>query len=196
MSDQSPYKHQSNHPLPPEETSVLERVLEGQALGTSGMSHQLLASWEGSFGTLEDGRQVRLSPSCLLQPSSGDQVLVWTSETGSVTLLLVLVRNDEGADFELTSTTPITIEAPVLSLKAGSLRFKADDFYTYAKRRFAFEHTRTESMKMRIAQLDLDIRRAGTVFDHIEGSFMQRAGTWISNTVRDVRHKARTFLFD
>lgn len=190
-------KSSSSQPLPPPEgASVLDQVLEEQVTDTLGMSHQVLANWDGQTGTLEDGRSVRLSPSCLLQPMPGDQVLVWTSKTGVATLLSVLVRSDKDADFELTSTTPITIEAPVVHLNADSMRFKANDFITYAKRRFAVEHTRTESVKLRIAQLDMDIRRAGTVSDQISGSFIQRAGTWISNTVRDVRHKARTFLFD
>ena len=184
---------QADHPH--ETANVLDQVLEG-AISEAGLSPARIASWVEQMGILDDGRQVRLSPSCLLQPNAGDQVLVWTNETGQSTVLSILVRQDKQAEFMFNINSPLTIEAPVVSLNAGSLRFKAEDFLSYAKRRFAVEHTRSESIKMRVAQLDLDIRRAGQVSDHVEGSFLQRAGTWISNTVREARHKARTFLFD
>ena len=76
------------------------------------------------------------------------------------------------------------------------MHIQAQDFLTSTRNRHAVEHVRTETVDTRVAQIGTDIRRASHASDEVEGTILQRAGTWISNTVREARHHARAFLFD
>lgn len=183
---------------PANEPSVLDHMLTQSANAplAQGLQASSVASWSGQEGVLSNGEQATLSPSCLVAPCDGDQVLIWMDAQGVCFVLAVLVRKLQDEAIVIQSKVPMDIEAPVVGLHAQSVRIQADDFLTRAKRRHAVEDTRTETITLRVAQVETDIRYAGTVFDEVSGSLMQRTGTWISNTVREVRHKARTFLFD
>lgn len=178
--------------------SVLERMLArpAQPPGMGVMSETTVAAWTESTGTLADGRTARAGASCLLRPVAGDRVLVWSGEGGSRWILSVLERPDDTPAAVLATPGPLTVEAPRIGLAAGAVHIQAEDFLTTTRNRHAVEQTRTETVHVRVAQVGTDIRRATNATDEISGTFLQRAGTWISNTAREARLRARAFLFD
>lgn len=178
--------------------TVLDRVFAApeQQPGDA-LSEATVAAWSTSEGTLADGRRARVAASCLLRPAPGDRVLVWSAAAGAqdARVLSVMERPGDG-ELVLASSRPLAIETPRFGLSARSVSVAANDFVTSARNRHAVEHTRTESVRLRVAQLGADVRRADTVSDEIGGTFVQRVGTWVSTTVREARLRARTFLFD
>ena len=190
-------------PEPPREdaaASVLERMLAGQqgesAFGKSGLHESTVEAWSGTVGTLAGGHTARLATSCLLQPVAGDRVLVWAQEGDMRWILSVIERQNAEAPAKLAFGGPLTIEAPRVGISANAVHVVAEDFLTSTRNRHAVEETRTETVRTRVAQVGTDIRRATTVDDQIEGTLLQRTGTWISSTAREARLRARTFLFD
>lgn len=183
--------------------SVLERVLahgageSGAGATSPGSLHESHAvAWSGTGGMLADGRAARLGASCLLRPAPGDRVLVWPGPDGQSWVLGVLERAGEDAPAVLATPGPLAVEAPSIGITARAVHIAAEDFLTSTRNRHAVEDTRTESARVRVARIGTDLRRATTVQDVVEGTFLQRTGTWISNTVREARLRARAFLFD
>ena len=180
--------------------SILERVLaHGETSpavpGVLGET-EVIAWSEGGRGVLAGGRAAVLSASCLLRPASGDRVLAWSRDNGVSFVLAVLERAAEGTTAVLTSSSPLAIEAPRVGISARAVQIECEDLLTHAHHRHSVGDTCTETARVRVAQVGVDVRRATTVDDEVAGTFLQRAGTWISNTTRDARLKARTFLFD
>ena len=153
-----------------------------------------VAAWSEEAGTLGDGTAARRAASCLLRPAPGDRVLAWRAGDGRSWVLAVL-ECAQGARV-IGSDAPVTIEAPRIGLVAGAVHIAADDLLTSTRHRHAVEETRTETARVRVAQIGTDVRRATTVHDTVEGTLAQRAGTWLANTVREARLRARAFLFD
>ena len=181
--------------------SVLERVLargEDREPAGGGVPHEAtVATWTGSAGTLSDGRTVGSSASCLLRPAPGDRVLVWRGrDDDQGWILAVLERASEDAPAVLATSGPLAIEAPRVGVAAQAVHLVSDEFLTRTRNRHAVEDTRTETARVRVAQVGTDIRRATHADDAVEGTFLQRVGVWISNTTREARFRARTFLFD
>ena len=182
---------------PTSPASVLDRML-----GTTGepkrpvrLADATVLTWTDGTGTLTDGRTVKVAESCLLRPAAGDRVLIYDGEGGERWILTVLDR--AGAEPTVVETTgPLTIKAPRVALSAGAVHIHAKDFLTSTRNRHAVEHVRTETVHTRVAQIGTDIRRASHVTDEVEGTVLQRAGTWISTTVREARLHAKAFLFD
>ena len=56
--------------------------------------------------------------------------------------------------------------------------------------------TSTETSRLRVTQIDTDVRRTGNADHTVAGALLQRMGTWVSTTVRDARLTARSFLFN
>ena len=177
--------------------SVLERMLDEPAAAqrSGALVGAVLATWAETSGTLSDGRTARLGSSCLLQPAPGDRVLVWSGDDGERWILHVLDQSDSQPAL-VALKRPLTIKSPRVSLSAENVHIQAEDFLTSTRNRHAVEHVRTETVDTRVAQIGTDIRRASHVSDEVEGTILQRAGTWISNTIREARHHARAFLFD
>lgn len=177
--------------------SVLERMLaEPTARERSGtLMEAVVVTWAEVSGTLSDGGTARLGASCLLQPAPGDRVLVWSADDGERWILHVLDQSDS-QPAQVALKRPLTIKAPKVSLSAEDVHIQAEDFLTSTRNRHAVEHVRTETVDTRVAQIGTDVRRASHSSDEVEGTSLQRAGTWISNTLREARHRARAFLFD
>jgi len=177
--------------------SVLERMLSEPAPAepSGSLVESVVATWAETGGTLRDGRTARLGASCLVQPSPGDRVLVWPGDDGQRWIVHVL---DQSANRPavVSMQRPLTIKAPRIALGADDVHIQAKDFLTSARNRHAVEHVRTETVDTRVAQIGTDIRRASHATDDVEGTVLQRAGTWISNTIREARLHARAFLFD
>ena len=179
--------------------SVIEQMLERPSGLPEGEENSLgesaVEAWADAAGTLADGRTARLAASCLVQPEAGDRVLVWrTSEARWV--LSIIERQNKEAVAVLASQTPISIKAPRVGITAETVQIVSKDMLTTSHNHYSVADTRTESAKLRVAQIETDIRRAGSVDDQVEGTLVQRVGTWVSNTAREARFKARTFLFD
>ena len=176
--------------------SVLERVLSGEAEAPSGgaLHEAAVESWTSTHGMLADGRMARVAASCLVRPQAGDRVVVWPSESGVCWVTAVLQRAGDAT--VLAAPGPLTIEAPRIGMVAGTVHVTAEDLLTNTRSRHAVEDTRTEVARVRVADVGTDIRRTATAADEVGGTFLQRAGTWISSTAREARFKARTFLFD
>ena len=177
--------------------SVLERMLAHPVPPRPGaMIETAVASWAETSGTLTDGRVARLGASCLLRPMAGDRVVVWSGADRERWVLGVLERPGEAPGAVLATPGPLTIRASRVVLAADAVHIHAQDFLTSTRNRHAVEHTRTETVHTRVAQIGTDIRRATHASDEVSGTVLQRAGTWISNTVREARLHARAFLFD
>ena len=182
---------------PPESATVLDRMLGSrrESSRADSLTDAEVVTWTESHGTLDDGRAVRLGASCLLRPTPGDRVLIWSGEDGQRWILSVLERGRE-VPAVVATTGALSIEAPRVALTAEAVHIHAEDFLTSARNRHAVEHLRTESVQTRVAQIGTDIRRASHASDEVEGTVLQRAGTWISNTLREARLHAKAFLFD
>ena len=193
----NPNQRRAGDAAPAEAATVLDRMLgtPDQSSGAGTLADGELATWAETHGTLGDGRAVHLGASCLLRPAPGDRVLVWSAEDGSRWILSVLERG-QGEPAVVAATGPLTIKAPRVALTAAAVHIHAEDFLTSARNRHAVEHLRTESVQTRVAQIGTDIRRASHASDEVEGTVLQRAGTWISNTLREARLHAKAFLFD
>lgn len=178
--------------------SVLERMLAHPAGGprTGTLCETVIAAWVEASGTLADGSAARVGASCLLRPAAGDRVLIWSGEDGERWILNVLDRPGETPAAVLATPGPLTIKAPRVGVAADAVHIHAEDFLSSSRNRHAVEHTRTETVEVRVAQVGTDIRRATTATDDVKGTVLQRAGTWISNTAREARLHARAFLFD
>ena len=179
--------------------SVLGRVLarsddEGPAGGS--LREASVSVWTGATGVLCDGCTARLGASCLLRPAPGDRVLIWSGDDGRSWVLAVLLRAADDATALLAAPGPLAIEAPRVGISARAVHIVSEDFLTSTRNRHAVEETRTETARVRVARIGTDIRRTNTADDAIEGTFLQCAGIWISNTAREARLRARTFLFD
>ena len=178
-------------------SSVLERMLAHPRPARSGtMVETEVAVWTEMNGTLVDGRTARLGASCLLRPMTGDRVVVWSDEEGERWIVAVLSRPGEATPSVLAARGPLTIRAPRVRLAAEAVHVHAQDFVTSTRNRHAVEHTRTETVRTRVAEIGTDIRRATHASDEVRGTVLQRAGTWISSTAREARLRARAFLFD
>lgn len=195
--------------------SVIERMLAQRQTDAGGggvLRQTTVAAWQGGNGTLAGGVAAGRSASCLIRPETGDTVLAWCPLSGGrAHVIAVLARSADAAGREdagredsgreetrtvLSAEQPLAIEAPSVGITAKVVQIACQDLLTHAKNAHAVEETRTETARVRIAQIGTDIRRATTVDDEISGTLLQRAGTWISNTVREARFKARSFLFD
>ncbi len=179
--------------------SILKRVLargSDEAPAGGSLREASVSAWTGATGALSDGRTARLGASCLLRPAPGDRVLIWSGDDGRNWVLSVLVRTADDAAALLAAPGPLVIEAPRVGISARAVHIVAEDLLTSTRNRHAVEETRTETARVRVAKIGTDIRRVNTVDDAIEETFLQRAGTWISNTAREARLRARTFLFD
>ena len=176
--------------------SILERMLaKPPDVKPAGLSEAVVASWKETNGTLADGSVVRLGASCLVQPAPGDRVLTWSGHDHQRWILHVLEQVDDQIA-RITMPRALTVSAPRIALHADAVQIRAEDFLTSAHNRHAVEHVRTETVNTRVAQIGTDIRRATHASDEVEGTVLQRAGTWISNTFREARFHARAFLFD
>lgn len=181
----------------PHGTSVLGRMLAGsvETPQAGSLGEAIVSAWSEHTGTLADGRTARLGASCLLQPGHGDRVLVWTGDDGQRWVLNVLNRGDATSAL-LSIPGTATVKADRIALSADAVHIQAEDFLTSTRNRHAVEDVRTETVNTRVAQIGTDIRRASHATDEVEGTILQRAGTWISNTLREARLHARAFLFD
>ena len=186
------------HPETTESTAgtVLERMLHNPAHaprdGT--LAEAVVTSWADTAGTVADGHTARLGASCLLRPAAGDRVLLWCC--GAERWVLAVLHRVAAQPTVLAADGPLAIQAPRLALTANAVHIHAEEFLTSTRNRHAVEDVRTETVRTRVAQVGTDIRRAGHATDEVEGTVLQRAGTWISNTVREARLHARAFLFD
>ena len=155
-----------------------------------------VVSWAEDRGMLADGQVARLGASCLLRPEAGDRVLVWSNQETSWVLNVLQRANKDSPAVLATDAPSFAIQAPKIALAGEAVHIAAKDFLTSARNRHAVETSRTETCRIRVSQVGTDIRRAVTVDDDVSGTLLQRTGTWLSNTVRDARLRARAFLFD
>ena len=203
MSTRNTGEARSTPPIPADDEpaseapSFVAHLLGGSPTDAgAGLGEAVVAAWSDDTGTLADGRIAGLGASCLLRPAPGDRVLAWAGEDGRCWVLAVLQRQSQEAPAVLATGGAMTIEAPRLAMAAKAVHIVAEDFLTSTRNRHAVARTHTETCDVRVSQVGTDIRRATTVDDDIKGTLWQRTGTWISNTARDARLKARTFLFD
>ena len=176
--------------------NLVAHLLAAGVAGADGLGDARVLSWAEDRGTLDGGRMARLGASCLLRPEAGDRVLTWRSGD-ECWVLNVLDRADSNSPAVLAAGVPnLAIHASNIALAGRAVRISAEDFITSTRNRHAVENTRTETCRVRVSQVETDIRRAGTVEDDISGTLLQRTGTWLSSTLRDARFRARSFLFD
>ena len=179
-----------------ERVSVLERVMAREGRAPGSLHEAVVLSWSETAGTLAGGHAARLGASCLLRPAADDRVLVWTGGDGRCWILAVLERSDTAAACTIATSGPLALEAPRIGITGRAVHVCAEDLLTSTRNHHSVDGTRTVTARVRVAQVGTDIRRVTTSADTVEGTFMQRTGTWISHTIRDARLRARTFLFD
>ncbi len=155
-----------------------------------------ILSWAGAEGTLADGRMARVGFSCLVRPVPGDRVLIWPVEDGCCWVLAILERRSASDPAVLAIPGAAALEASRIALSAQAVHIAAGDLVTSVRNRHVVADTSTESSRLRVTQVDTDIRRARHAADTVDGTFLQRMGTWMSTTVREARLTARSFLFN
>lgn len=176
--------------------SLIERMLDRDG-GRGVLVEASVATWSEGTGRLTDGHAARAAASCIPRPMPGDRVLAWAADGGGPRrILAVLERAAKDADVVLAIDDPVTLQSSRIRLAAESIQVAADTLLVSTRNRHIVTDTDTETARIRVAQVGTDIRRATTADDNVSGTLMQRAGTWISSTVRDARLRARTFLFD
>ena len=185
--------------------SVLERMLsrpgEREANTAGALAEATVAAWSEARGMLADGRRARLGASCLLRPAPGDRVLLW-ERAGEAAgdrpcwVLAVLERARGDAAAVLSADAPLAIQAPRVGVSARTVHIASEDFLTSTRNHHEVAETHTATARVRVTQTGTDIRRSTTVDEQIQGALLQRVGTWISDTARDARLRARAFLFD
>lgn len=180
--------------------SVLGRMLTEETNPPGGadmhqMEEAMIARWSEKTGTLLDGRLVRMGNSCLVSPSTGDQVLV-TSYKGDCWLLAILKRADNNAKLTLSSSTRLDFQAPSITLITEKMNLTAEEFLSRVENRQCVEETHTQTSKLRVSEVETDIRTATTVEDSISGFRLQRMGQWLVNVAREARMTAKSFIFD
>ena len=154
-----------------------------------------ILSWSEGVGTLTDGRAARAGFSCVVRPASGDRVLIWPTPE-ACWVLAILQRPDEQSPAVIAMPGPTALEAPRIALSAKTLHIAAGDLLTSAGNVHSVSDTSTESSRLRVTQVGTDIRRVGNADEKVEGTLLQRMGTWMSATVREARLTARSFLFN
>ena len=191
----------ANEPTPrtTRAVDVLERILapSAPAAESGGLCDLRVVSWSDGLGTLSDGRIARRSVSCLVQPAADDRVLAWRAEDGEWWVLSVLSRGSApDAPTVLASDGPLTVDAPRVALRSPELHLQAENLLIAARHHYTVSDVRTDSTRLRVADVGTDVRRARQATDEITGTFLQRAGAWFSHTLREARIHARAVLFD
>lgn len=176
------------------------RPARGPAPGDDPHGGQLTASeilsWSGAEGTLADGSMARVGFSCLVRPAPGDRVLIWPVEDGCCWVLAILERRSATGPAVLAVPGAAALEASRIALSAQAVHIAAGDLITSVRNRHVVADTSTESSRLRVTQVGTDIRRARHADDTVDGTLLQRMGTWMSTTVREARLTARSFLFN
>lgn len=187
------------------EPGFVEHLLGGRRDGTPAghddpyggqLTASEILSWAGSEGTLADGRMARVGFSCLVRPVPGDRVLIWPVEEGTCWVLAILERRSASDPAVLAIPGAAALEASRIALSAQAVHIAAGDLVTSVRNRHIVADTSTESSRLRVTQVDTDIRRARHADDTVDGTLLQRMGTWMSTTVREARLTARSFLFN
>ena len=142
---------------------------------------------------LEGGEGATVAPSCLVRPEPADRILVWRSVEESI-VVAVLARAG-GRDLAIGAQAGLRLQAPRIVVGAESLHLLAGELLTSARAVHEVSRVITRSAELRVAEIGTDIRRAATARDEIEGTFVQRLGSWVSDTVREARIAARAMLF-
>ena len=147
----------------------------------------------GNEAELEGGTAATTAPSCLLRPRPGDRVLLWRSGAGRV--VVAVLERDGGGATVVSSDAGLVLEAPHVSVRGERVDLRAGELLTSARAVHEVSRISTRSAELRVAEIGTDIRRAKTARDEVEGTFVQRLGTWVSDTAREARIAARTMLF-
>ena len=171
---------------------LLGRVDESSA--PAHLMERNIRTWSGAVGTLSDGRMARAGFSCLVRPEPGDRVLVWPAEDECWVLAVVHRASEQPAVISMPGA--VALEASRLALAAESIHIAAGDLLTSTRNMQAVTDVHTETSRLRVTQIGTDIRRTGHADETIEGTLLQRIGTWMSTTAREARLTARSFLFN
>ena len=178
--------------------SVLDCMLDAalDAPSPGSMFEASIGAWSGRSGSLGCGTPAQRGFSCLVEPRVGDRVVAWCGHLGERWVLAVLDRPGDDLDCTLSTPGTMRLESPRIAVVARAFQVHARDFVSSVRHRHAVEHIRTETVKTRVASVGTDVRRATHASDQVDGTAVQRTGTWLATTVREVRMHARAFLFD
>ena len=188
-----------NRSGPGSESSFVAHLLAGNTTpeaSRGAMEAAEVRAWSGGAGVLTDGRPAHSGFSCLVRPVPGDRVVVWSGPEGDCWVLTILHRQDAKAPAVLATSGDAVIETKRLTVAAEAVNIAATDFLTSARNRYIVEDTRTQTSRLRVSRIGTDIRQVTTSDDTVHGTFLQRAGTWLSTTTREARLTARSFLFN
>ena len=182
------------------DTAFVARLLAGTSAGdpSGGVTESAdIRAWSGDSGVLADGRPARAGVSCLIRPVPGDRVVIWSSaQEGCCWVLAILQRQDPSASTVIAMAGNLALETKRFTVAADSVNIAATDFLTSTRNRHIVEDTRTQTSRLRVSRIGTDIRQVTTSDDTVHGTFLQRAGTWLSTTAREARLTARSFLFN
>ena len=142
---------------------------------------------------LESGSTAARAGSCLVRPEPGDRILVW--RTGEECIVIAVLERKGGGATVIASQSGLVLEAPCVSVRGERVDFHAGELLTSARAIHEVSRVSTRSAEVRVAEIGTDVRRAKTARDEVEGTFVQRIGTWVSDTAREARIAARTMLF-
>ena len=182
-----------------DDSALLAQLLAGGApapRSRGALAEASVASWGDNRGVLHPATSATLAPSCLIVPRAGDSVLAWTKPDSAARVLAVLARAEPGRPGRMALEAGMEVEATTLAVRAQTLTVSAGKMISHAQAHHIVEDTRTEAVRMRVADIEEDVRRARNAHDEVSGTLLQRAGAWFNNVAREIRVHARTTLFD
>lgn len=148
---------------------------------------------------LTDGRQARAGLACLIQPTTGDRVLITQDHHPDVCQVLAILEraeSDSATRVTLKTPNPLLFQAPEINIKSSKLYIYSQEFLSNTSRRHIVEDSRTVTAKLRVAEIKIDKRKARTIEDVVSGALFQRFRLWLSNTTHEARLKAQSFIYD
>lgn len=159
------------------------------------MEEAVIDVWSAQKKVLVDGRNALLSDGCLVKPAPKDRVLVFTENLHNCTILAILERG-LSTSIVLSATNMLAFEGNQATLAAKKIRWASTNFLSSASNHYIAKDLQTEIIKLRITETNTIVRQANTTDDNIHGVLLQRFGTWLSDTAKEVRMKAKQFLFE
>ena len=189
---------------------LVERMLAEQSVRAGApragvLVSQSVVSWSQDRGVLDDGTLAALASSCVLEPCEGDTVIVWRAGDGGgagtrgdapcAAVLAVLARSAETPQ-RWRSPAALELFAPSLTIRSERVGIDAGSLLVWAQESHSVFTVLTESVRTRVSDVVYDVRRAAQRTDEVSGTLFQRAGLWLSHTLREARMHAKATLFD
>ena len=111
-------------------------------------------------------------------------------------VIAILERQNKEAALKLAADVGLHIKAPEITIRTKKLQSHANELLSHTVHRQIVEEARTLNAKIRVVEVERDQRITKAAEDSVRGALWQQFGSWLSNTLTEVRHKASSFIYD